>query len=110
MTKRRSAKGEMVDFDLLRIKEQIAAGPKPVNVQSREEFIDRRVRRRAKKQKVAATHPQQNVDVDLKLKSAQDVQQEMIDNKDNLVDDSPDFDESDTPQTPNQPRKVIKKR
>jgi hypothetical protein len=45
----RSAKGEMVDFDLLKIKNQIALAPKAVNVQTREDFIDRKFKRRLKK-------------------------------------------------------------
>jgi len=45
----RSARGEMVDFDLLKIKESIASGPKPVNVQAREDFVDKKLRRRLKK-------------------------------------------------------------
>ena len=76
MTKRRSARGEQVDFDLLRIKEQIAAGPKPVNVQSREEFIDRKVRRRAKKQQITTQNTE--VDVSQNLDSVQDPQNELI--------------------------------
>jgi hypothetical protein len=39
----------MVDFDLLMIKEQIASAPPPVTIQARENFIDQRLRRRAKK-------------------------------------------------------------
>lgn len=45
----KSAKGEIVDFDLLKIKEQIASAPKTTNVQAREDFIDRKFRRRLKK-------------------------------------------------------------
>ena len=45
----RSAKGETVDFDLLRIKEQIASAPKTTNVQAREDFIDRKFKRRIPK-------------------------------------------------------------
>lgn len=47
--KYRSAKGELVDFDLLRIKQQMSAGTPPVDVQTRKDFIDRRLRRRLKK-------------------------------------------------------------
>lgn len=47
--KTRSAKGEMVDFDLLKIKSQIASTPKPTDVQKREDFIDKKLRRRARK-------------------------------------------------------------
>ena len=45
----KSAKGEIVDFDLLKIKEQIASAPKTTNVQAREDFIDRKFKRRLKK-------------------------------------------------------------
>jgi hypothetical protein len=44
----RSARGELVDFDLLKIKEQIAAAPPPTDVRARQDFIDRRLRRRMK--------------------------------------------------------------
>lgn len=45
----KSAKGVEVDFDLLKIKEQIASAPKTTNVQAREDFIDRKFKRRLKK-------------------------------------------------------------
>lgn len=45
----RSAKGEMVDFDLLKIKEQIATTPPPQDVKARQDFIEKRLRRRLKK-------------------------------------------------------------
>ena len=47
--KAKSAKGEMVDFDLLKIKEQIAAAPAPTDVKARQSFVDKRLRRRLKK-------------------------------------------------------------
>jgi len=47
--KTRSAKGEEVDFDLLEIKAQIASAPKTINVKKREDFIDKKMRRRLKK-------------------------------------------------------------
>jgi hypothetical protein len=41
MTKRaRSARGELVDFDLLKIKQQLATTPVPVGVEQRRKFID----------------------------------------------------------------------
>lgn len=46
--KTRSARGEVVDFDLLKIKEQIAANPAPTDVKARQNFVDRRLRRRVK--------------------------------------------------------------
>lgn len=45
----RSAKGVIVDFDLMAIKEQMAAAPAPLDVKKRQDFIDRRMRRRLKK-------------------------------------------------------------
>ncbi len=46
----RSARGAIVDFDLLKIKEQIASAPKPVTVEARENFIDNKFKRKMKKQ------------------------------------------------------------
>ncbi len=46
----KSARGEIVDFDLLRIKHQISAAPTAVNVQARQSFIDNKLKRRTKKQ------------------------------------------------------------
>ena len=51
MSKVRSAKGEDVDFDLLKIKAQMAASPKTTSVQAREDFIDRKFKRRLRKLK-----------------------------------------------------------
>lgn len=45
----RSAKGELVDFDLLKIKQQIAATPAASIVQEREMQIDRKLKRKVKK-------------------------------------------------------------
>lgn len=38
--KTRSARGEIVDFDLLAIKQQLATAPVPVSVADRRRFID----------------------------------------------------------------------
>jgi hypothetical protein len=45
-----SARGERVDFDLMKIKQQIAAAPKAVTVKAREDFIDQKFKRRLKRQ------------------------------------------------------------
>lgn len=42
----RSARGQMVNFDLVLIKQEIAANAAPTNVSSREDFIENRIRRR----------------------------------------------------------------
>ena len=45
----RSARGVQVDFDLLKIKQQIASAPKTTDVKARESFIDQKFKRRLKK-------------------------------------------------------------
>ena len=45
----RSARGEIVDFDLMKVKEQIAAAPTPLEVKARQNFIENRMKRRIKK-------------------------------------------------------------
>ena len=45
----KSARGVLVDFDLLKIKQQIASAPKPTQVQAREDFIDQKFKRRLKR-------------------------------------------------------------
>jgi len=45
----RSAKGEVVDFDYLKIKEQLASAPTPLEVKNRQNFIENRLKRRLKK-------------------------------------------------------------
>ena len=47
----RSARGEIVDFDLMKVKQQIEAAPEPSTVQARQDFIDQKMRRRLKKVK-----------------------------------------------------------
>lgn len=42
----RSARGEIVDFDLLRIKEEMAAAPQSLHVRKRKDFIEQRLRRK----------------------------------------------------------------
>jgi len=45
----RSAKGAEVDFDSLKIKEQLASAPTPLEVKNRQNFIENRLKRRLKK-------------------------------------------------------------
>lgn len=47
----RSARGVIVDFDLLKIKNQIASAPKTTSVKAREDFIDQKFKRRLKRLK-----------------------------------------------------------
>lgn len=54
MARTRSAKGEIVDFDLLRIREKLAQKPISLDVKAREDFIDKKLRRRIRKAKQAS--------------------------------------------------------
>lgn len=45
-TKGRSARGETVDFDVMKIKQQLSDAPKAVEVKKREEMITAKRRRR----------------------------------------------------------------
>ncbi|MNC32563.1 hypothetical protein D3C75_809250 [compost metagenome] len=45
----RSARGTQVDFDLVLIKQQIAANAAPTNVQARDDFIENKIRRRTRR-------------------------------------------------------------
>ena len=49
MAKGKSAKGVIVDFDLLKIKEQMTAQPPSIDVKKRQDFIENRTKRRRKK-------------------------------------------------------------
>lgn len=42
----RSAKGEVVDMDLLKIKQSLASSPAPTEVAAREDFIEKKLSRR----------------------------------------------------------------
>ena len=50
----KSARGAMVDFDLLKIKQQMATAPKPTVVQARESFVDTKLKRRVRRLSTAA--------------------------------------------------------
>lgn len=73
----RSARGEMVDFDLLRIKEQIAARPTTNDVRARQDFIESKIRRRLKK----PVYPkaETTVTVEPKMPGAVDVVDDSVD-------------------------------
>lgn len=44
----KTARGETLDFDLLKIKEQMATAPQELHVRKRKDFIEQRLRRRVK--------------------------------------------------------------
>ena len=75
--KTKSAKGETVDFDLLKIKEQIASAPAPTDVKARQSFVDKRLRRRLKKVSPVAPKIEANDEpADPKMANTEDLNQE----------------------------------
>ena len=77
MSKRvKSARGQIVDFDLLKIKEQIASAPPPVDVQQRQDFVERRLRRRVKK-KVPVVEKAGEVNVEPNMPSPEEALDEV---------------------------------
>lgn len=112
MSKVRSIKGVFVDFDLIRIKQQIAAQPAPLNVREREAFIDGKIRRRSKKPKTKPV----NLDIDIEIAQEQEsdgnkpiIPDVPIDDvKNNESDDTNAQSEDESPDT-KEPRKVRKK-
>lgn len=49
----RTARGEMVDFDLIKIKQQLADSPAPTEVKARENFVEKRLKRKLRTKTVA---------------------------------------------------------
>lgn len=51
-------RGEVVNFDLMEIKNKLKQQPAPVNVQQRQDFVDKKIKRRVKKlaEKIADKH------------------------------------------------------
>jgi len=63
--KTRSAKGVEVNFDLMKIKEQIASQPPSIDVRKRQDFIESRLRRRPKKKLPDFPAPESTAEVDV---------------------------------------------
>lgn len=47
----KSIKGEMVDFDILKIKQEMESTPTPIEVSERKQFIDNKLQRRIRRAK-----------------------------------------------------------
>lgn len=62
----KTARGDTVDFDLLKIKQKISSAPTPSNVKARQEFVDKKLRRRYRKtqRKGSSTQELNQVNVD----------------------------------------------
>lgn len=71
--KTRSAKGVEVNFDLMKIKEQIASAPASIDVKKRQDFIESRMRRRPKKKlpEIPAPASTKEIDVEPQLASVE---------------------------------------
>lgn len=60
----KSARGEIVNFDVLQITQQLASSPKPVDVKAREDFIDQKFKRRLKKMQRSVTENAADTDLE----------------------------------------------
>ena len=92
----RSARGVLVDFDLLKVKQQIAESP-AVDVTAREDFVERRLRRRTRRTatpvKPIVAEPTESLD---------DVDED-------VVEDGEVTEMSNSTETENQPRTIRKR-
>lgn len=64
MAKIRSSRGVMVDFDQIKIKQQLAQAPSTAEVKAREDFVERRIRRRASRKLLAEQQAAAVLDAD----------------------------------------------
>jgi hypothetical protein len=66
----KSMKGEMVDFDILKIKQEMQSAPTPIEVSERKEFIDSKLQRKIRRAKddIANAKMKRNDLVELKEK------------------------------------------
>lgn len=71
-SKTRSARGEIVDFDLLKIKQQMSQAPKTTSVKAREDFVDAKFRRRVKQARQKVAVEKVEVEVDKKITTTVD--------------------------------------
>lgn len=55
----RTARGQMVDFDLIKIKQQLADMPVPTEVKARENFVEKRLKRKLRTKSVPTVTPVQ---------------------------------------------------
>lgn len=74
----RSAKGVAVDFDSLKIKEQLASAPTPLEVKNRQDFIENRLKRRLKKKLPVVAKMAVDVEPSLPEPAAMPVQEEIV--------------------------------
>lgn len=65
----KSARGVEVNFDLIKIKQQIASAPKTTDVKVRENFVDQKLKRRLKRASRSVSEQLAEIKVDPKLPS-----------------------------------------
>lgn len=54
----RTARGELVDFDLIKIKQQLSDAPAPTEVAARENFVEKRLKRKLRTKTVPVVKPE----------------------------------------------------
>lgn len=109
MAKGRSARGVEVNFDALKIKEQLVERPAPVEVQAREDFVDQRLKRRARrKAQEAAKAAKLSAEAGSDVVALDDINpDELLDaqDADNSVDDGEDLSITTTQPKQRAPKK-----
>jgi len=81
----RSARGQIVDFDALKIKEQLASAPTPMEVKNRQNFIENRLKRRLKKKLPLIEKAEVNVAPEL----PEPAEEVAVEEKEEIVEEKP---------------------
>ena len=59
----KTLRGTTIDWDLLKIKKEIAAGPTPLEVQERKDYIDNKLRRKIQRAKANIKQQEENKEI-----------------------------------------------
>lgn len=84
----RTARGEMVDFDLIKIKQQLADSPAPTEVKARENFVEKRLKRKLRNKTVPSITKLATIEVDVEPVVPEALEVEKLDDLDNLEDEA----------------------
>jgi len=67
----RTARGELIDLDILKMKQSIGNKPKPPLVKEREEFVDQKLHRKIRRAKVEQAKVEADIPVEEPVDSPQ---------------------------------------
>ncbi len=85
----RSARGVIIDFDLMKIKEQIASAPAPLEVKARQNFIESRLKRRLKKAQAAVSIESTEIEAEPIMPEPAAVKEEATAHIEDVVEETP---------------------